>query len=114
MGFVIDIGDGVRPCDPLVAHSAGVRSGLGRRPPAQARPRIPSPVAVRFETFLSFRRGRRGAVARPKGAISCPQWLAARPLRPANLRALRKIENVTRGGMSDVSSAAWGVAALTA
>ena len=94
----------VRLCDPAYRSFGRRKKPPGRRPPAQARPRIPSPAAVRFGTFLSFRRGRGGAVARPKGAVSCaPQWLAATPLRPANLRALGKIENVTRGGMSDAS-----------
>ena len=75
----------------------------GRRPPAQARPRIPSPAAVRFETFPSFRRGAAAPSPDRKGWSPAPQWLAATPLRPANLRALGKIENVTRGGMSDAS-----------
>ncbi len=88
---------------PLIAHSAGVRSRLAD---ARRRKRV-----LGFHRRLRFALGHfspsKEAAAAPspdrKGRSPAPQWLAATPLRPANLRALGKIENVTRGGIGDAS-----------
>ncbi len=73
----------------------------GRRPPAQVRPRIPSPAAVRFGTFLSFRRGRGGAVASGRVIADWPGLRTERLYQGWDLYPTADLRGVLKGVLVD-------------